>query len=85
MSSGLVLPKGLKVTKIPQEAFCKTQHDFMYLLCNHAVMVAPEARLGYDFGPTIAEVQFLIALLLAIGCGAVIVVVVAIRRRRSKE
>lgn len=21
-------------------------------------MVAPEARLGYDFGPTIAEVQF---------------------------
>ena len=31
------------------------------------------------------KVQFLIALLLAIGCGAVIVVVVAIRRRRSKE
>lgn len=30
----------------------------MYRLCNHAVMVAPEARLGYDFGPTIAEVQF---------------------------
>ena len=58
MSSGLVLPKGLKVTQIPQEAFCKTQHDFMYLLCNHAVMVAPKARLGYDFGPTIAEVQF---------------------------
>lgn len=25
----------------------------MYLGRNHAVMVAPEVRLGYDFGPTI--------------------------------
>lgn len=58
MRGGLDLPKGLKITQIPQEAFCKTQHDFMYLLCNHAVMVAPEARLGYDFGPTITGVQF---------------------------
>lgn len=129
----------------------------MHLGRNHAVMVAPEVRLGYDFGPTITggavsiisngidqgseyvtysgkivtvvcscdssehalghwrseddalalfdmseeagtktveqqnvlptdkKVQFLIAVLLALGCGAVIVVVVAIRRRRSKE
>ena len=35
--------------------------------------------------PTDKKAQFLIALLLAIGCSAVIVVVVAIRRRRSKE
>lgn len=33
--------------------------------------------------PTDKKVQFLIAVLLALGCGAVIVV--AIRRRRSKE
>ena len=37
--------------------------------------------------PTDKKVQFLIALFLAIGCGAavVVVVVVAIRCRRSKE
>lgn len=157
MRGGLVLSKGLKITQIPQEVFCKTQHDFMYLLCNHAVMVALGARLGYDFGSTITggvfsiisngidqgseyvtypgkivtvvcsyysseralghwrsedgalvlpglsgeagtkaveqqnvlptdkKAQFLIALLLAIGCSAVIVVVAAIRRRRNKE
>lgn len=56
MSGGLDLSKRLKIAQIPQEAFCKTH--FMYLLCNHAVMVAPEARLGYDLGPTITGVQF---------------------------
>lgn len=35
--------------------------------------------------PTDKKVQFLIAVLLALGCGAAIVVVAAIRRRRSKE
>lgn len=30
----------------------------MYLGRNHAVMVAPEARLGYDFGSTSTGVQF---------------------------
>lgn len=35
--------------------------------------------------PTDKKAQFLIALLLAIGCSAVAVVVVAIRCRRSKE
>ena len=35
--------------------------------------------------PTDKKVQFLIAVLLALGCGAVIFVVAAIRRRRSKE
>ena len=35
--------------------------------------------------PTDKKFQLLIALLLAIGCSAVIVVVAAIRRRRSKE
>ena len=35
--------------------------------------------------PTDKKVQFLIAVLLALGCGAVIVVVVAVRRRRSRD
>lgn len=35
--------------------------------------------------PTDKKVQFLIAVLLALGCGAVIAVAVAIRRRRSQE
>ena len=33
--------------------------------------------------PTDKKVQFLIAVLLALGCGAAIVVVAAVRRRRS--
>lgn len=35
--------------------------------------------------PTDKKVQLLIAVLLALGCGAVIFVVAAIRRRRRKE
>ena len=35
--------------------------------------------------PTDKKVQFLITVLLALGCGAVIAVAVAIRRRRSEE
>lgn len=35
--------------------------------------------------PTDKKVQFLIAVLLALGCGALIAVAVATRRRRSEE
>ena len=35
--------------------------------------------------PTDKKVQFLIAVLLVLGCGAVIVVVVAVRRHRSRD
>ena len=35
--------------------------------------------------PSDKKIRFLIAVLLALGCGAVIVVVAAVRRRRSKE
>lgn len=39
MSGGLVLPKGSKITQIPQGAFYKTKLDFVYFQCDHAVLV----------------------------------------------
>lgn len=39
MSGGLVLPKGSKITQIPQRAFYKTKLDFVYFQCDHAVLV----------------------------------------------
>lgn len=39
MSGGLVLPKGSKITQIPQEAFAETKLSFVYFQCDHAVLV----------------------------------------------
>lgn len=39
MSGGLVLPKGSKITQIPQRAFYNTKLDFVYFQCDHAVLV----------------------------------------------
>lgn len=39
MSGGLVLPKGSKITQIPQRAFYETKLDFVYFQCDHAVLV----------------------------------------------
>ena len=39
MSGGLVLPKGSKITQLPQKAFAKTKLSFVYFQCDHAVLV----------------------------------------------
>ena len=39
MSGGLVLPKGSKITQLPQGAFAKTKLSFVYFQCDHAVLV----------------------------------------------
>lgn len=39
MSGGLVLPKGSKITQIPQRAFYETKLDFVYFQCDHALLV----------------------------------------------
>ena len=39
MSGGLVLPKGSKITQLPQQAFAKTKLGFVYFQCDHAVLV----------------------------------------------
>ena len=39
MSGGLVLPRDSKITKIPKDAFYGGSLDFVYLQCDHAVLI----------------------------------------------
>ena len=68
-----------------QEGLYELSEDGVLALSDLSEEAGTETVEQQNVLPTDKKAQSLIALLLAIGCSAVIVVVVAIRRRRSKE